>query len=174
MFELQIVDRKQAKGSLDGLVELFSDSIKGGASIGFLSSSSKQEIEDYWKAAIAEIASDTRILIIAVNKEGNIAGSAQLAFSPKPNARHRGEVQKVLVHSRYRRQGLGKKLMKFVEDTARLRNIKLLVLDTAIGEVAEQMYLKLNYIRIGEIPNYASLPDGRLHPTSIFYKQLDI
>ena len=174
MFELEIVDRKQAEETLEDLVELFSDSIKGGASIGFLSSSSKQEIEDYWKGAIAEIASYTRILIIAVNKEGDIAGSAQLAFSPKPNARHRGEVQKVLVHSRFRRQGLGKKLMKFVEDTARSKNINLLVLDTAIGEVAEQMYLKLNYIRVGEIPNYASLPDGRLHPTSIFYKQLDI
>lgn len=64
--------------------------------------------------------------------------------------------------------------MEFIEDTARSKNIQLLVLDTAIGEIAEQMYLKLNYIRIGEIPDYASLPDGKLHPTYIFYKQLDI
>ena len=64
--------------------------------------------------------------------------------------------------------------MKLVEDSARSRNIKLLVLDTAVGDIAEQMYLKLNYIRIGEIPDYASLPDGKLHPTSIFYKQLEM
>ena len=86
------------------MVELLSDSVRGGASVGFLSSSSKQEIEDYWKATIADIASDARILIIAVNHAGDIAGSAQLAFSPKPNARHREEVQKVLVHSRYRKK----------------------------------------------------------------------
>ncbi len=66
-----------------------------------------------------EIASDARILVIAVNDVGDIAGSAQLAFSPKSNAHHQGEVQKVLVYSRrYRKQGLGRKLMKFVEDTA--------------------------------------------------------
>lgn len=174
MFALQTANRQKAEDSLEGLAELLSDSVRGRASVGFLSSSPKQEIKAYWKVIIAEISPNARILIIAIDNVGDLAGSAQLTFSPKLNARHRGEVQKVLVHSRYRRKGLGRKLMEFIEDTARSKNIKLLVFDTAVGEIAEQMYLKLNYVRIGEIPNYASLPDGKLHPTSIFYKQLDI
>ena len=43
---------------------------------------------------------------------------------------------------------------------------------TIEGELAEQLYLKLGYVRVGEIPNYASFPDGRLWATIIFYKEL--
>jgi ribosomal protein S18 acetylase RimI-like enzyme len=81
-------------------------------------------------------------------------------------------VQKLLVHSRYRNQGLGRRLMDAIEHEAQQRAISLLVLDTIEGEVAEQLYLKLGYVRVGEIPNYASFPDGRLWATVIFYKEL--
>jgi hypothetical protein len=48
----------------------------------------------------------------------------------------------------------------------------LLVLDTIAGELAEQLSLKLNCTRVGEIPNYASFPDGRLWAAVIFCKEL--
>ncbi len=35
-----------------------------------------------------------------------------------------------------------------------------------------QLYLKLGYVRVGEISNYASFPDGRLWAAVIFYKEL--
>lgn len=64
MLALQIATRKEAEDSLEGLAELLSDSVRGGASVGFLSSSPKQEIEAYWKAIIAEISPNARILMI--------------------------------------------------------------------------------------------------------------
>jgi hypothetical protein len=62
--------------------------------------------------------------------------------------------------------------MGAMEHEAQQRRITLLVLDTIAGEVAEQLYLKLGYMRVGEIPNYASFPDGRLWATVILYRQL--
>ena len=62
--------------------------------------------------------------------------------------------------------------MDAIEYEAQQRRITLLVLDTIAGELAEQLYLKLGYIRVGEIPNYARFPDGRLWATVIFYKEL--
>jgi GNAT superfamily N-acetyltransferase len=85
---------------------------------------------------------------------------------------HRAEAQKLLVHSRYRNQGLSRRLMEEIKHEARQRGITLLVLDTIEGELAEQLYLKLGYVRVGEIPNYASFPDGQLWTTVIFYKEL--
>ncbi len=55
---------------------------------------------------------------------------------------------------------------------AQRRVIILLVLDTIEGELAEQLYVRLGYTHVGEIPNYASFPDGRLWATVIFCKQL--
>jgi len=63
-------------------------------------------------------------------------------------------------------------LMDAIESEARQRDLTLLVLDTIAGELAEQLYLKLGYVRVGEIPNYASFPDGRLWTTVIFYEEL--
>ena len=81
-------------------------------------------------------------------------------------------MQKLLVHTRHRNRGLGRRLMDAIESEARQRDLTLLVLDTIAGELAEQLYLKLGYVRVGEIPNYASFPNGRLWTTVIFYKEL--
>jgi ribosomal protein S18 acetylase RimI-like enzyme len=81
-------------------------------------------------------------------------------------------VQKSLVHGRHRNHGLGCRLMAAIEREAQQRGITLLVLDTAVGEYAERFYVKLGYVRAGEIPTYALFPDGRFCSTAIFYKQL--
>ena len=38
----------------------------------------------------------------------------------------------------------------------------------------EKLYLSCGCVKVGEIPGYALMPDGRPAPTSIFYKRLDI
>ena len=48
----------------------------------------------------------------------------------------------------------------------------MLMLNTIEGDLAVQLYLKLGYVRVGEIPNYSRFPDGWLWATVIFYKKL--
>ena len=46
------------------------------------------------------------------------------------------------------------------------------VLDTATGSGAEQFYARCGWEKVGEIPRYALMPDGKMTATSLFYKFL--
>ncbi len=96
----------------------------------------------------------------------------QLALCPKENGRHRAEVQKLFVHSTARGRGISTLLMQAVEAEARSRQRSLLVLDTLLGSHAENVYRHLGWSRAGEIPDFATSPDGKLFPTVYYFKQL--
>ena len=171
MFTIQSLTTPPSITILEGLIELLRDSVEGGASVGFLSPLNRESAEAFWRDMLREVGS-ARVMLIAATEQGEVAGSVQLALGQKENGRHRAEVQKLLVHTRYRQRGLGRRLMEAIEAEARQRGVTLLYLDTTEGQLAEQLYLKLGYVRLGEIPNYASFPDGRLWATVIFYKEL--
>ena len=100
-----------------------------------------------------------------------LVGMVQLELPWKPNARHRAEVQKLLVHTTARRRGLGRQLMAEIERAALADGRTLLVLDTAT-DAAEALYRSLGYAEIGVIERYAGLPSGELVATTIFAKEL--
>ena len=62
--------------------------------------------------------------------------------------------------------------MEALEAEADRRGLHLLVLDTAVGHGAEELYVGLGYQRLGVVPQYARTPDGKLHSTAFFYKEL--
>jgi acetyltransferase len=158
--------------TIAALIDLLIDSVDHGASVGFLPPLKHEDALAYWQNIFQEMAMGERDLLVVM--DGNqVAGSVQLAYVLKPNGRHRAEVQKLLVHTRFRRQGLGHSLMLAVETQARQRKRSLLVLDTVKGDAAEQLYPKLGYWRAGEIPGYARNGNGKLDATVIFYKQLE-
>jgi len=63
--------------------------------------------------------------------------------------------------------------MHAVEDEARRAGRTLLVLDTETESAAESLYAKLGWTLAGVIPDFAYRPDGRLRPSSFFYKVLN-
>lgn len=171
MVTIQQLTAAQATARLSHLAELLIDSVEHGASVGFLSPLSTEEATAYWQGVIQDLAQGSLLLWAAlVNDE--LAGSVQLHPSPKRNGSHRAEVAKLLVHTTYRRQGIGRALMQELEDEARRRQRTTLFLDTRLGEPSEQLYAKAGYIKAGEIPDYARSADGTLHPTVIYYKLL--
>ena len=108
-----------------------------------------------------------------VASEGErVVGAAQLSLVTKQNGLHRAEVQKVLVHSKFRRRGIAQALMLDIEAAARSAGRTLLVLDTEQGSAAESLYEKSGYVRSGVIPNYALDASGLLITTVVFYKCL--
>lgn len=161
----------QATLALDDLVELLRDSVDGGASVGFLPPLDRGEARRYWADVIAEVEHGARVLLVA-HEGGRVVGSAQLGLASKANARHRAEVQKLLVHSQWRGRGLGRALLSALEQAARRERRTLLVLDTRQGDVAEQLYLTHGYIRVGVIPHYARNGKGGLDPTVFYYRVL--
>jgi ribosomal protein S18 acetylase RimI-like enzyme len=96
----------------------------------------------------------------------------QVQLASKENASHRGEVQKLLVHRRFRRKGIARELMGAVETVALECGRTLLVLDTELGSAAQRLYEDLGYIRVGIILRYARRGNGALHDTVMFYRLL--
>ena len=156
------------------LAGLLIDSVNGGASVGFLPPLSQEVALQYWGEVRAEIARGHKTVLILKVDHQQLVGAVQLAYTDKPNARHRAEVQKLLVHSNFRRQGYAQKLMLAAEETARQQGKTLLVLDTRQGDPSEKLYLKLDYQKAGQIPQYAESANGQLDTTVFFYKLMQV
>ena len=171
MLTIESVSPEQTTAHLTELIELLRDGVDSGASISFLPPLSDEAARVYWHKVIADIAAGERLLLVA-HDGGGIAGSVQLALATQPNALHRAEIQKLMVHTHFRRQGIGRRLMSAAEDAARYMKRTLLVLDTRRGDTAESLYEKLGYVRAGIIPEYALSANGMLDDTVIFYRTL--
>ena len=163
---------EQIGEAMPEFIELLRDGVDGGASIGFLPPLQDAIAHEFWSEIQADVAAGTRILIVAL-LDGKMVGSAQLGLAMRQNSRHRAEVQKVLVHSTYRRRGIGQQLMVELENQAHLAKRTLLVLDTCRGDSGEPLYRKMGYIEAGVIPRYAEIENGDFCDTVIYYKQLD-
>jgi acetyltransferase len=162
---------EQANALLPDLVEILRDAVNSGASISFLPPLSVDVAETYWRKVIAEVAQGSLILLIAM-QDGRAVGTVQLAPASSPNGSHRAEVQKLIVHSRARNQGIARSLLVAIEDIARNMGRTLLFLDTKRGDTAEHLYEKYGYIRAGIIPQFAQDGEGKLCDTVFFYRTL--
>jgi GNAT superfamily N-acetyltransferase len=112
------------------------------------------------------------VLLVAEDGEGALVGTVQLVTGLPENQPHRADVAKMLVHRRGRRRGIAQRLMAAVDDEARAEGRTVLVLDTVTGGDAERLYERAGWQRVGVVPNYALMPDGRFCGTTFFQKQL--
>jgi GNAT superfamily N-acetyltransferase len=165
------LDERAFGDAIPELAAILVDAVESGASVGFVLPFSLAEASAWWRGLTVEVAAG-RVVVLLVRIDGRAMATAQLRLAPLPNARHRAEVAKVLVHRDARRRGVGRTLMASLEQAARHRGRDLLVLDTIAGSDAERLYERLGWTRAGEIPRYAVMPDGSLAPTVVFYKEL--
>src|SRR5262249_15655806 len=148
MSTIEQLDAPTARQLLPGLTDLPIDTGADGASVGFLHPLSAAEAAAYWAEVCAEMERGGRLLFAA--RDGDrVLGCVQLALADRPNAAHRAEVQKLLVHTAVRRRGLGAALMFALEEEAAARGRHSLVLDTRAGAAAGRLYEKVGYVRAG-------------------------
>jgi acetyltransferase len=153
------------------LAELLVDVVASGAAVSFLAPLSSEAAEGYWRDVEQVLAQGHRELLVA-ERDGAVVGAVQLELAEQPNARHRAAVSKLLVHPGARRQGIGRTLLREVEELARSHGRTLLVLDTRQGDAGEALYVRLGYTLAGSIPGYARSSSGELHATLFFYREL--
>ncbi len=168
-----VIERLLSVGEADVqlLCELLIDCVDGGASVSFMHPLQPATAAAFWQRVAHGVALGERALLVARDAQG-ICGTVQLVLEQPENQPHRGDVSKMLVHRRARRQGLGAALMREAEAMARSCGKCLLVLDTVTGGDAERLYAKLGWQRVGVIPDYALWPRGGLCATTVFYRQL--
>jgi len=169
--KLQRIDAATLAAQRDALVDLLIDAVENGSSVGFVLPLSNDEAGRYWDGLAPSLADGSRLLWLASDATGPL-GTVQLELVTKKNGVNRAEVQKLLVHTRARRMGVGRALMQAVEARARELRRGLLYLDTEAGSGAEQFYKALDYTCIGGLPEYACSPRGEWRANAIYYKTL--
>ena len=165
---LQFLDEHQIQALCDVLI----DCVEGGASVSFMLPMSRWKAKCYWEDTASSLARGERKVLIAEDEEGKIIGTVQVLLDQPENQPHRGDVAKMLVHRRVRKQGVGAALLEAAERAALEAGKTLLVLDTVTDSDGYRLYARQGWQRCGEIPDYALWPDGRLCPTTLFYKAL--
>jgi ribosomal protein S18 acetylase RimI-like enzyme len=103
---------------------------------------------------------------------GHVVGTGSLVLAGMPNGPQRAEVSKVLVQADAQGRGVGRLLLRALEARARELGRRTRVLDTVSGSPAQSLYESEGWTVVGEIPDYADLPDGTPSPTTYLYKRL--
>jgi GNAT superfamily N-acetyltransferase len=166
------VDASEAAACVEALADVLIDCVEGGASVSFMLPLPREKAVAFWRGVADSVARGERVLLVAEDGDGQIAGTVQLVLSMPDNQPHRGDVAKMLVHRRARRRGVAQRLMAAVEDEARKEGKTVLVLDTVTGSDAERLYERAGWQRVGVIPKYALMPTGEFCATTFFYKHL--
>lgn len=164
---------QEALGEVEGLARLLVDAVDNGASVTFMPPLALGTATEFWRETIQGSLGEARWRIVLALDQGEVIGCAMLRPAWQTNQLHRAEVAKVLVHSRARRRGIGRELMKILEEEAREGGFRLVNLDTCRGDSAELLYRSLGYVEAGVIPRFAVKPDGTMCDTVLFYKELD-
>jgi GNAT superfamily N-acetyltransferase len=164
------LDPGAAPAAIDELANVLADCVNGGASVNFMLPYSAADAAEFFRKVVPSIASGDTILL-AAKIDGRIVGTVQLGLDTPPNQPHRAEVKKMLVQRAARGKGVGAALLSQIEARAKQKGRTLLVLDTASDD-ARRLYERGGWQRLGNIPDYALLPDGALCDTTIYWKRL--
>ena len=179
---IERLSRAASDADLRGLAHLLRDAVDSGAAASFLATLTQETAEAWWRDTIASSPPSAVFLVAreeaaaggsSAPDDGAIVGTVHLQPSWAPNQPHRGDIAKLLVHRRARRQGLGTRLMQAIEEEAHRGGFDLLVLDTKRGDPADRLYRRLGWTVVGTIPRFALDPDGVTpHDTVVFFKDL--
>ena len=172
-FTVRCVTAQEARERTADLSAVLVDCVEGGASVSFMAPLPREKADRFWRRVADGVAAGDRLLLVAEDQaSGEIVGTVQVVFAWPENQPHRADIAKMLVRRSARRRGLGEHLMRAAEEAARAAGKTLLVLDTVTGSDAERLYQRLGWTRVGVVPGYALMPDGRPCDSTFFYKSL--
>jgi len=170
---VRLLTGEEAAARVAELSAVLVDCVEGGASVGFMAPLAPEKAEGFWRRVAEGVAAGDRLLLVAEDgASGEIVGTVQVVLAVPENQPHRADVAKMLVRRSARRRGLGGALMRAAAEAARGAGKTLLVLDTVTGSDAERLYAGLGWTRVGVVPGYALMPDGRPCDTTFFYRVL--
>lgn len=173
MTAISILTADDLERRLDAFAALMLACVEDGASVGFVLPFTLADSAAFWTNKVLPGVRGGKVLLLAAEQDGRLAGTVQLDCDTMPNQPHRAEVRKLLVHPDFRRQGVARALMAELERQAALRQRRLLTLDTRTGDNAEPLYGSLGYRVAGIIPDFCrDTIQDRLDPTTIMYKAL--
>src|SRR5207237_2875443 len=156
---------------LDDLSEATESAIVEGGGFGWLKPPPRQLLENYWKGVL--LVPERRLVVGRL--DGVICGSAQLSRAPRNNEAQAlaGTLTSAFVAPWARGRGLGRGIVREIEDLAREFGLTVLNLDLRDTQrAAIGLYENLGYRRWGTHPVYAQV-EGHIIRGQYYYKLLE-
>ncbi len=171
---LLALDAHGLASRLDDLADLMRACVHDGASVGYILPFGPADALTFWRDKVMPGVARGKVALFVAEVGGTVAGTVQIDCDTPPNQPHRAEVKKLMVHPRFRRNGLARLLMAAVEEEARRRGRSLLTLDTRTGDTAEHLYRAIGFLEVGTIPRYCvdALDPTRFDSTTLYCKDL--
>ncbi|MFZ2869250.1 GNAT family N-acetyltransferase, partial [Zavarzinia sp.] len=104
------LDAAAAEARLGELAAILVDAVEQGASVNFMAGIATEDAAGFWRRQLPGLVEGEKQLLVA-EEDGRLVGTILLMFAQQPNAPHRAEIGKMLVHSGLRRRGLGRRLL---------------------------------------------------------------
>ncbi|MDX2269710.1 MAG: GNAT family N-acetyltransferase [Bryobacter sp.] len=147
---------------------LLQDAVESGGTVGFVLPIELDKAERYWSGVAREMECGERELLAAF-ADGQIVGSLQIAYEKAESVKHRADLQKLMVLSPHRRQGIARLLL--IDAVLRMPALGLLMytITTRCPSPAEDLVHSLRFTRYGVLPHYGVTPAGELHDASLHY-----
>ena len=169
--DIWALDVAAVTSAVERLSAILIGCVDAGASVSFLPPLVPEKARAFWQRVVREVAGGDRV-IMAGWRDGMLVGTGMLNLGMPDNQRHRGEIEKLLVDPAMRRTGLGRRILRRLENAARAQGRCLLTLDTRLGDAAESLYRAEGWQEAGRIPGYARDATGCARATIFFWKQL--
>ncbi|MEP6573779.1 MAG: GNAT family N-acetyltransferase [Gemmatimonadota bacterium] len=166
------LDANDARTTIPALSAVLIDCVEGGASVGFMHPMTADKATRFWTMVADGVSRGDRLLLVAHDNDGQILGTVQLILALPENQPHRADLAKMLVSRRARRQGVAARLLAAAESAGLDEGKSLLVLDAVTDGDAARLYARSGWQRVGDVPNFALMPDGPFCSTTYFYKSL--
>jgi GNAT superfamily N-acetyltransferase len=166
---VEALDAAAAASAERRLARLLAACVAEGASLTWFAPLAPATALAHWKRVSSDVALGKAVLLAAW-LEGELVGSVTLGLDMPENAPHRAEVRTLLVDPAARRRGVGRALMRRVEQAARGIGRGLLTLDTRVGTPAEALYRDLGWTAACVIPGHELGPDRRPADVVFFWK----
>ncbi|HQT77028.1 MAG TPA: GNAT family N-acetyltransferase [Rhodopila sp.] len=166
-----LLDIAAATAASRRLGEILATCVEAGAPMAFLPPLAPDRAAAFYRRTASEIGSGKRLLVAAW-RNAVLVGSGTLDLDMPENQRHRAEMQMVLVHPPTRRLGIGRMIVRTLEQQAAASGRTLLTLNTRADDAGESLFRVLGWQEAGRIPGYAVDAGGVAHATLFFWKAL--
>jgi ribosomal protein S18 acetylase RimI-like enzyme len=169
---MDIVALTHTPETIAALADLLRETVAAGGSVSFMHPLAPDVAAAFWSRSLHAADAGERVVLGAIDVDGQLVATVTLLLNCPPNQPHRGEIAKMMTRVDRRGRGIARALMLEAQRIAVARGRTLLTLDTAEDEGAGPFYEKLGFTRAGVIPDYAYKPHGGLCGTLIYWKRI--
>ena len=151
-------------------IKLLSITLKDDFILGFDDTffSNENLVNQYTEQIKSEINRGELVLLVATY-ENEIIVCCTLKFSKQQTTNHICDLQKGLIHPKYRRNGLLEKSLAHIASYCIEQNIELLTLDVRTNSIGHKVWVKSGFDTYGELDDYCRF-DGKSY-SGCFMKQ---